>query len=97
MIFGKLERVLTNLIENAIRHTSSGGEVKLQVIEHPENISMCVIDNGTGIKRDELAYIFDARYRASNAVNNGTKHNGLGLAITKQLLQLLHIDISVQK
>ncbi|WOH37815.1 ATP-binding protein [Thalassotalea fonticola] len=93
---GKLDRVLTNLIENALRHTSAQGEVRLEV--NDVDASQChlsINDNGTGIKKEEIAYIFEPRYRASNAVNNEHKHNGLGLAITKRLLQLLNIEIKV--
>ena len=93
----KLERVLTNLIENALRHSQSGGEIRLKVEDaNNDTYQLSVIDTGTGIKKEEIAYIFDARYRASNAVNNNKKHNGLGLAISKQLLQLLNIDIKVE-
>jgi len=94
---GKLERVLSNLLENALRHTAVQGEIILQVDE--VNDSQCQIlvkDNGTGIKSEEIAYIFDARYRASNATQKDGKHNGLGLAITKKLLELLQSDIRVK-
>lgn len=93
---GKLERVLSNLIENALRHTSERGEIILQVEELNENqCRVFVKDNGTGISSEEVAYIFDARYRASNATQKNGKHNGLGLAITKKLLELLQSDIKV--
>ena len=55
-----------------------------------------ITDNGTGIKAEELSYIFDTRYRASNAIQDKNKHTGLGLAITKKLLELLKSDIKVQ-
>ena len=91
---GKLERVLSNLIDNAIRHTQAGGEVCCFVEKlNSQQISLKVSDNGSGIKKEELAYIFDARYRASNATTG--KHSGLGLAISKKLCQLLKADLSV--
>ena len=94
---GKLDRVLTNLIENALRHTSAGGEIKLELVDLDKHqCQLSVTDNGTGIKKEEIAYIFEPRYRASNAVNNSHKHNGLGLAITKRLLQLLNVEIKVE-
>lgn len=92
----KLERILSNLIENAIRHTSAKGAIELQIddIDHHQcKVSVC--DNGSGIKADELAYIFDTRYRASNATQSDGKHTGLGLAITKKLLELLKSEIKV--
>jgi len=94
---GKLERVLSNLIDNAIRHTATGGKITIQVDEKTNNqLNLSVIDNGTGINENELAYIFDARYRASNAICDSKEHGGLGLAITQKLLRLLHSEISVE-
>ncbi|MDA7746575.1 HAMP domain-containing histidine kinase [Psychromonas sp.] len=94
---GKLERVLSNLIDNAIRHTDVGGQVVIEVNEKDNNkLNIAVIDNGTGIHAKELAYIFDARYRASNAICDNKEHGGLGLAITQKLLLLLKSDIQVE-
>lgn len=93
----KLERVLSNLIDNAIRHTGIGGEITLQVNEKGNNqVNLAVIDNGTGIHEKELLYIFDARYRASNAILDNKEHGGLGLAITQKLLVLLESEIQVK-
>ena len=93
---GKLERVLSNLLENAIRHTPAKGAITLSINELNNNQCQLVIsDTGTGIKEEELLYIFDTRYRASNAIQDKEKHTGLGLAITKKLLELLKSDIKV--
>ena len=94
---GKLERVLSNLIDNALRHTPEGGSIQLEISEvNNDQCYLVVKDNGTGIKAEEIAYIFDARYRASNAIQSENKHAGLGLAITKKLLELLKCEIRVQ-
>ena len=97
---GKIERVLSNLIENALRHTPEHGEILISLQENnSDNENQCQIsvkDTGTGIRSEEIAYIFDARYRASNAIEDKGKHTGLGLAITKRLLALLQSDISVK-
>ena len=93
---GKLERVLSNLIDNAIRHTDIEGNIRVEVLEKENNkLSLAVIDDGTGIHEKELPYIFDARYRASNAISDNKEHGGLGLAITQKLLVLLQSDIDV--
>jgi len=94
---GKLERVLSNLIDNALRHTAEGGKIQLVISDVTNDQCYLVVkDNGTGIKAEEIAYIFDARYRASNAIQSENKHAGLGLAITKKLLELLKCEIRVQ-
>jgi signal transduction histidine kinase len=92
----KLERVLSNLLENAIRHTPVSGEITLVITDiNQHQCQLTITDTGTGIKEEELLYIFDTRYRASNAVQDKEKHTGLGLAITKKLLELLKSDIKV--
>lgn len=94
---GKLERILSNLIDNALRHTPEGGIIQLKVSDVNNNECYLIVkDNGTGIKAEEIAYIFDARYRASNAIQSESRHAGLGLAITQKLLALLKCEIRVQ-
>ncbi|REL34393.1 sensor histidine kinase [Thalassotalea euphylliae] len=91
----KLERILTNLIENALRHTPENGNISVQITPVNDKLRISVVDTGTGIHQKDLAYIFDARYRASNAQGEKNRHAGLGLAISKRLSQLLNSDLSV--
>ena len=95
---GKLERILTNLLENALRHSFDGGVIKISVKERSSESSLCicVIDNGTGIAKQDIPYIFETRYRGTNAIGEKHKHGGMGLAITRKLLKLLHSDIAVR-
>ncbi len=92
----KLERILTNLIENALRHTPSGGAIILAITKKSDVLAITVTDTGTGINAKELAYIFDARYRASNCQGEKNQHAGLGLAISKRLSQLLNGELTVE-
>lgn len=93
---GKLERVISNLLENAVRHTAINGQITIEIKDlNAQECQLSITDNGTGIKEEELYYIFDTRYRASNAVQDQHTHTGLGLAITKKLLELLYVDIKV--
>ena len=92
---GKLERVLTNLIDNAIRHTDIGGTITLMASKSEQTIRVDIKDTGNGISEHELAFIFDARYQASNQCKDSNIHAGLGLAICKKLMQLLDSDLSV--
>lgn len=94
---GKLERIVSNLVDNAIRHTAEGGKIIIEIQDSEQSVcKVNVVDNGTGIKAEELSYIFDTRYRASNATQGPEKHTGLGLAITKKLLEILNTDIKVK-
>jgi signal transduction histidine kinase len=91
----KLERIITNLLENAIRHTKEGGEVAIIAQQLNDKIKISVTDNGSGISKEDIAYIFDARYRASNAIEDNTTHAGLGLAISQKLSKILNSELFV--
>ncbi|MBU2883607.1 HAMP domain-containing histidine kinase [Psychrosphaera sp. B3R10] len=96
---GKLERVLSNLIDNAIRHTPENGEITLSVAEHSKDgkkLEIAVKDTGIGINQNELTHIFNARYRASNSQEDKQSHAGLGLAISQKLVQLFNSELSVE-
>jgi signal transduction histidine kinase len=92
----KLERILSNLIDNALRHTNENGTIILEIIHKNDFLAITVTDNGSGINAKELAYIFDARFRASNALGKNNQHAGLGLAICKRLCQLLNGELTVE-
>ncbi|TDF37451.1 HAMP domain-containing histidine kinase [Alteromonadaceae bacterium M269] len=93
---GKLERVLSNIIDNAIRHTNKGGKIEIRVYEESGRVRFDVIDNGIGISELDIPKIFDPRFQAENTnVEDGT-HAGLGLPISKKLLTLLDSDIRVE-
>jgi len=92
----KLERIMTNLLENAIRHTDIGGEIVITVAQQTTEIKVSVTDNGSGISKEDIAYIFDARYRASNAIEDNTQHAGLGLAISQKLSQVINSELLVK-
>ncbi|PPC90095.1 MAG: two-component sensor histidine kinase [Methylobacter sp.] len=91
---GMIERVLTNLIDNALRYTPQGGEIVLELAQNRSRIHVRVSDTGTGIAEEHLAGLFD---RASPLRKYSRKHGGggLGLLITKTILQLHGSTISV--
>lgn len=95
----KLERVLSNLVENAIRHTRDGGEVvigfKRITRDDVEFIAIEVSDTGIGIPQADLPRVFEAHFRASNKRGEGSRNAGLGLAIVRALLLLHQSDIQV--
>jgi signal transduction histidine kinase len=93
---GKLERVLTNLIANAIRHTPESGKIDLAVAIHNDKLKVDIRDTGVGISEKEIAFIFDARYQASNTEKDTCRHAGLGLAICQKLMALLNSDLKVE-
>ncbi|MCB1888574.1 MAG: HAMP domain-containing histidine kinase [Rhodocyclaceae bacterium] len=84
---GKLERVLVNLVDNALDHTPAGGEVRIGVHCEDDAVRLEVRDTGCGIAADHQARIFEPRYRARDG-GGGSPHLGLGLAIVERLLAL---------
>ncbi|WP_462155096.1 sensor histidine kinase [Pseudoalteromonas piscicida] len=92
---GKLDRVLSNLIDNAIRHTEASGVISLVLEEHEGYAHIKVNDTGIGISELDLQHIFDASFQAKNSNSNRKFNAGLGLAITSELIKLLKGRISV--
>ncbi len=85
---GLIERVLENLIENAIHYTLQGGSIRLGLTPQKEVISVQISDTGCGIPEQELPHIFNRFYQSDASRKGGPKHTGLGLAITKRILEL---------
>lgn len=92
---GLMERVLRNLIENALRHTGSGGSVTITTACASDGALVEVADTGIGIPADELPRIFDRFYRVEKSRGLAAGSAGLGLAITKRILDLHHTAITV--
>jgi len=88
------ERVLENLIQNALHHTPAGGTVSLSLRDNKESISVTIIDSGSGIDSTDLPHLFESFYRAKTQ-GNSTGHAGLGLAIAKHIVELQGGQISV--
>ncbi len=85
---GKIERVLENLIENAMRHTSSGGVIRLVLSAVAAGVRLEVSDSGQGIAPEDLPAVFDRYYRVDRGEESDAGHAGLGLAISKRIVQL---------
>lgn len=89
----QVERVLTNLVGNAVKYNEEGGHITLSTAEDPEGtLRVSVADNGPGIPEDDLPYIFE-RYRRSSTCGR-TKGSGLGLAVVRQLVDAMGGEIN---
>jgi signal transduction histidine kinase len=90
-----VERVLDNLIDNALTHTPAGGTVRVPVRRDADQVILCVADTGEGIPEGDLPRIFDRYYQASHRQSkNG--HAGLGLAIARRIVELHGCELSVR-
>jgi signal transduction histidine kinase len=91
---GLIQRVLENLIDNAIRYTKSGGSITIALANNKDNIAVKIIDTGCGIDKEELPHIFDRFYRSKRENKERSYNSGLGLAIAKRILTLHGSDIA---
>ena len=92
---GLIERVLDNLIQNALQHTTAGDEVTVTLKQTNASVIVSVTDSGPGIPPEEQALIFNRFYRAGDNRYKTTDGAGLGLAIAKRILDLHHRSIEV--
>jgi hypothetical protein len=90
-----LERVLDNLIDNALRHTPVGGRVTVQSQPRGERVRIAVIDSGPGLTREEAERAFERFYRGDPGRSTRSGQSGLGLAIVKSILELHGSNIAV--
>lgn len=91
-----LERVLDNLIDNALRHTPAGGRVTVQSEPRGERVRIAVTDSGPGLTRQEAGRAFNRFYRGDPGRSTCSGQSGLGLAIVKSILELHGSDIAVE-
>lgn len=91
----RLEQMLTNLIDNAIKFNRTGGSVTLSVVESYEKASIMIRDTGEGILPDHLPRVFERFYRADRGRTREIGGTGLGLAIVKHLARLHGGEVSV--
>ena len=83
----EVTRVLHNLLDNAIRHTPSGGDVMVIGRAGPEEATIVVSDQCGGIPEPDLTRVFDVAFRSDAARSKDSRGGGLGLAIAKGLVE----------
>lgn len=84
----RFSQVLNNLLDNALRHTPTGGTIQVVLTNTDNTVRLAVIDNGEGISSEALPHLFDRFYRADGSRNRRTGGSGLGLAIARQIVQV---------
>ena len=97
----RIDQILINLLSNAVKYTPEGGDIWLRIIglkqhsSHFERIRIEVEDNGYGMTQEYLKTIFDVFTRAENSTTNKVQGTGLGMAITKNIVELMGGTIEV--
>jgi signal transduction histidine kinase len=83
----RLEQVVVNLLENALKYSPGGGRVHVQLIQRGELALLSVRDEGIGIPRDEQQHLFDRYFRARNVSTHSYGGLGLGLYISRDIVE----------
>lgn len=93
---GLIERVLDNLVENALRYTPAGGKVDITLTPEHDHVVVHVTDTGCGIAKEDLPRIFDRFYRGEKNRPAAPDSAGLGLTIVKRILELHGTQVHVE-
>ncbi|MCU0285571.1 MAG: response regulator [Acidobacteria bacterium] len=91
----KIEESMYNLLINAVKFTPPGGKITLGVTQDQDHVYISLKDSGIGIPKDKLPHIFDRFYQVDVPGGKGPKGTGIGLALTKEIIQLHHGKIDV--
>lgn len=90
----KLEKIIVNLVSNAIKFTAEKGNIQVVLVKSDHNFNIHIKDSGKGIPSDELDHIFDRFYQTGN--HGDSTGTGIGLALAKELVELHHGSIDVK-
>ncbi|MFM9277871.1 sensor histidine kinase [Paenibacillus jiagnxiensis] len=82
-----LERAISNLLDNAVRHTPSNGEIVVQCYADHERVKFEIRDTGPGFSAEELQRVFEPLYRGEVSRNRSTGGSGLGLTISQKIIR----------
>ena len=98
----RLNQVLLNLLSNAIKYTGAGGIVSVRIIEKPgapsgfANFDFCIRDTGIGMSEEFVEHIFEPFERERNSTISGIQGTGLGMSITKNIVEMMNGSIDVK-
>jgi signal transduction histidine kinase len=91
-----MQSLFTNLISNAVKYTGAGGKVKINLGEEGNFVKVAVTDTGIGIKKEDIARIFDKFYRIKSPETRYIVGTGLGLSIVKNIVDDHQGSVSVE-
>lgn len=83
----KITQVVVNILSNAIKYNKIGGHIEVKMNVNKDSTVMIFKDNGIGVSKEDLPYIFERFYRADKSRNRATGGSGIGLAITKAIIE----------
>ena len=89
-----LQRIVSSLLENALKYEPAGGRVQLTLTQDKRRVQLSVQNFGSTIPEEDLPHVFDRFYRSDKSRKNESGSFGLGLAITKEMVEKLGGEIS---
>ena len=98
----KINQVLINILSNAVKYTPSTGSIFFRISQYESDIAGCakyefrIKDNGLGMSKEFLKHVFDAFEREETSTKSGIQGTGLGMSITKKMVELMGGDITVE-
>ena len=92
----KISQVIVNLLSNAIRYTNNGGKIFISLYKENNNLKIQFKDNGIGIPKENIKYIFERFYRVDESRSKNTGGIGVGLTIVKSIIDLHQGTIEVR-
>jgi two-component system, sensor histidine kinase and response regulator len=92
----EIEIMFNNLISNAVKYNNENGKVEISIIQFPDNLTIIIEDNGIGMSSEDSARLFEDFVRIKNEMTKNITGSGLGLSITKKIIDLYQGDISVE-
>nr|WP_286184071.1 ATP-binding protein [Clostridium sp. CCUG 7971] len=92
----KIERIMLNILSNAIKYTDEHGKIMVDLNQVAKKITVSVKDNGVGISEEKLDFIFERFGQANNALTRRCEGSGIGLSLVKSLVNMHDGDIYVK-
>ncbi len=90
----QFDKVIVNILSNAFKFTPNGGEIVLKITHDDKNATISISDNGEQIPQNKLQHIFKRFYQTQSSINDNNTGTGIGLDLTKSLVELHHGTIS---
>lgn len=90
-----MDKIIFNIISNSIKHTPDNGDIIISILKKENTVDINIKDTGVGIPADKIEKIFDRYFQIDNAVNNKLQSTGVGLSLTKELVEIQGGSISV--
>ena len=93
---GNFDKIIVNLLSNAFKFTPTGGKIDIRITHDDHQVVISIRDNGEGIPADKLERIFERFYQSPSSINDRNTGTGIGLDLTRSLVELHHGTITAQ-